>query len=69
MKSRSTSAWYRAKGYKPFAVMLPGGVWQAVRDRLYRDGVTAQTAMIKLLTIWSGYKPDDTTDKPESPSS
>lgn len=54
----------RGKGYRSFMVWIPCGLHQAVRDKLYGEHLTAQKTMIKILTLWSGWKDDRRTDPP-----
>lgn len=49
----------KRKGQRPFMVWIPEGLYQAVRDKLYRDKRTAQAVMNSLLAIWSGWEKEN----------
>ena len=49
----------KARGLRGFMVWIPEGLHEAVRKKVYRDGVTNQIAMTRLLSLWTGWKATD----------
>jgi hypothetical protein len=60
----------KKRGMRSLQVWIPEGLHDAIREKLFRERKTAMAGITKLLSLWTGWKPNERkdTDTPAGPA-